>query len=122
MEVKLDEFVKQLTDFIKSEAKTETIIGDSFTLGEFTCVPVARIGMGFGSGGGAGDAPKAGKGEGGGGGAGVGIEPIGFLVTRKDEISFIPTQKSKGGLAAAFEKIPDLVEKMMDKKKKKENT
>jgi uncharacterized spore protein YtfJ len=125
MAINLDETVKQLTDFIKTEAKTDTVIGQAFQLGEFTCVPVIKFGMGlgYGSGEGHGDAPK-GKGEGSGIGAGggVGVSPIGFLATRQDQISFIPTHSHKG-LGAAFEKVPDLIEKFMEKKKqKKEET
>lgn len=120
MSFNLDETVKQLTDFLKTEAKTETVVGQSFQLGEFTCVPVIRfgIGLGYGGGEGHGDAPGKGKGEGVGGGAGggMGVEPIGFLTTRGDQISFIQTRTSKG-LSAAFEKVPDLLEKMINKKK-----
>jgi uncharacterized spore protein YtfJ len=47
----------------------------------------------------------------------MGIEPIGFLVTRNHEISFLEAGKTHG-LAAAFEKVPDLIEKIMDKKAK----
>ncbi|MDN5203933.1 GerW family sporulation protein [Fulvivirgaceae bacterium BMA10] len=118
MDMHFEELLEKVTDFIKSEAKTETVIGESFSLGEFTCVPVVRMGIGFGSGGGGGDAPKTGHGEGGGAGAGIGMEPIGFLVTRENEISFISTGKSKG-MSAAFEKVPDLIEKMMSQKKEK---
>jgi len=122
MSVNLEETVKQLTDFLKTEAKTETVMGQSFQLGEFTCVPVIKfgIGLGYGGGEGHGDVPGKGKGEGGGSGAGggVGVSPIGFLATRGDQISFIPTTTSKG-LGAAFEKVPDLLEKFLDKKNKK---
>lgn len=113
-----NELLDQITKFIESEAKTETVIGKSFTLGEFECVPVIRIGMGFGSGGGGGNAPKNAQGEGGGAGAGMGIEPIGFLVTRNEEISFIGVNKSSKGISAAFEKVPDLVEKIMANRQK----
>lgn len=120
MAFNLEETVKQLTDFMKTEAKTETVVGQSFQLGEFTCLPVIKfgIGLGYGGGEGHGEASGKGKGEGTGGGAGggVGVEPIGFLTTRGDQISFIPTRSSKG-LAAAFEKVPDLLEKMIEKKK-----
>lgn len=120
MAFNLEETVKQLTDFMKTEAKTDTVVGQSFQLGEFTCVPVIKFGMGLGYGGGEGhgDAPGKGKGEGTGGGAGggIGVEPIGFLTTRGDQISFIATRSSKG-LSAVFEKVPDLLEKMLDKKK-----
>ena len=122
MEANFDELIGRITDFIKSEARTETVIGESFTLGQFECVPVIRVGMGFGSGGGGGDAPKTGKGEGIGAGAGMGIEPIGFLVTREEEISFLGVTKSSKGMAAAFEKVPDLIEKMMSKKDKEKAT
>lgn len=116
MEINFETMLQRLTEFIQKEAKTETVIGEAFELGEFMCVPVIRVGVGFGSGGGTGDAPKTGKGEGGGAGAGIGIDPIGFLVTKNDQISFISTHQSKG-LSAIFEKAPELIEKMMAKKK-----
>ena len=120
MSVNLEETVKQLTDFFKTEMKTETVMGQPFQLGEFTCVPVIKFGMGLGYGGGEGhgDMPGKGKGEGGGTGAGggIGVAPMGFLTTRGNQISFIPTNTSKG-LSAAFEKVPDLLEKFLDKKK-----
>lgn len=119
MDVKFDDMLEKITSFLQSEAKTETVIGDPFKLGEFECVPVIRVGIGFGSGGGGGDAPKTGKGEGAGAGAGIGIEPIGFLVTKGSEISFLSASKSKG-LSAAFEKVPDFLEKILDKGKSKE--
>ncbi|MFI5130490.1 MAG: GerW family sporulation protein [Chitinophagales bacterium] len=120
MAFNLEEAVKQLTDFFKTEAKTETVVGQSFQLGEFTCVPVIKFGIGLGYGSGEGKGGQAGKGNGegigGGAGGGLGVEPIGFLATRGDQVSFIPTRSSKG-LSAVFEKLPDLMEKMMDKKK-----
>lgn len=119
--MQVEDVLSKVTDFIKSEAKTETVMGKEFTLGEFTCVPVIRLGMGFGYGGGEGEVPnsKSGHGEGAGAGAGMGIEPVGFLATRGGEISFIPARNTKG-LSAAFEKIPDLLEKFMATNKKAE--
>ncbi len=111
MELNFEELLGKVTDFIKSEAKTETVVGEQFELGEFKCVPVIKVGMGFGSGGGEGSQPKTGQGQGGGAAAGVGIEPIGFLVSKGDEISFLAAGNTNG-LAAAFEKVPDLIEKL----------
>jgi len=116
MELHLEELLSKITDFIKSEAKTETVVGEQFELGEFKCVPVIKVGMGFGSGGGEGTEAKGRRGEGMGAGAGVGIEPIGFLVTKEDEISFLEAGKTHG-LAAAFEKVPDLIEKLAQNKR-----
>ena len=115
MKTEIDEEISKVMNFLKDEAKTETVVGAQFTLGEFLCVPVIRIGMGFGFGEGGGEDQKSNKGEGGGAGAATGIEPIGFLVTRNDTINFIPTQSSKG-LAAMFEKAPELLSKYFDKK------
>ncbi|MCA0133705.1 GerW family sporulation protein [Winogradskyella alexanderae] len=111
MDLHFEELLGRITDFMKTEANTETVVGKEFELGEFKCVPVIKIGMGFGSGGGEGAEAKGGRGEGLGAGAGMGIEPIGFLVTRGDNISFIEAGKAHG-LSAAFEKVPDLIEKI----------
>lgn len=119
MDLHFEELLKLITDFIKTEAKTETIIGEPFQLGKFNCVPVIKVGMGFGSGGAEGMEGKIRKGEGLGAGAGIGIEPIGFLVTTDDEISFLEAGKTHG-LAAAFEKVPDLIEKLATKKMEEE--
>ena len=119
----VNELIGKITDFLKTEAKTETIIGAQFNLGEFTCVPVMSVGFGIGGGGGEGKATAktsdAGEGTGAGAGAGMGMAPIGFLVTRGNEIQFIPTRTTKG-LGATFEKIPELIEKFLDRSKVKE--
>jgi uncharacterized spore protein YtfJ len=117
MEVHFENLIDQVTSFIQNEAKTETVVGKPFELGEYSCIPVIRIGMGFGTGGGEGEAPKQGHGEG--AGVGMGIDPIGFLVSRGADISFISTKTNKG-LAAAFEKVPDLMAKFLETKEKKE--
>lgn len=120
MNMSFEEMLRQVTEFLQNEAKTETVIGQQFQLGEFTCVPVIRLGMGFGSGGGEGEAPdRKGQGEGGGAGGGLGIEPIGFLVSRGGEISFV-SSRSTSGLSKAFEKAPELIEKFIEQSKKEE--
>lgn len=120
METNFNVVIERLTEFIHREAKTETVVGEQFILGEFTCVPVVRVGMGLGSGGGEGDSSKNGKGQGLGAGVGMGIEPIGFLVTKGSEISFISTHQEKG-ISKMFDKVPDLIMSLM-KKKESEDT
>ncbi|MEY3416149.1 MAG: hypothetical protein RL060_260 [Bacteroidota bacterium] len=119
----LNDMLSNITEFLKSEAKTETIIGQQFQLGEFTCVPVMSIGLGFGGGGGEGKGTakgsSEGEGMGAGGGAGMGMGPVGFLVVKGSEIQFITTRSHKG-FSAVFEKIPDLLEKYLDKTQKVE--
>lgn len=117
MELHFEELLSKITDFMKSEIKTETVIGEPFELGEFKCVPVIKVGLGFGSGGGEGVEAKGQKREGMGVGGGIGIEPIGFLVSRGENISFLAAGKTHG-LSAMFEKVPDLIEKMMKNRMK----
>lgn len=117
MQANFDDVLVKVTEFLKTEARTETVVGKEFKLGEFTCVPVVRVGLGFGYGGGEGGDEKHAHGEGSGAGAGIGIEPLGFLVSRGSEISFVPSRTSHG-LSAAIEKMPDVLEKFMATKSK----
>jgi uncharacterized spore protein YtfJ len=119
MEFNLDEMLNKVIDQLRSISKTETVIGESFKLGEFDCVPVVKVSMGFGSGGGSGENGKSNLGQAGAAGAGLGIEPLGFLVSRGSEISMISISRSKG-LQSVFEKVPDLLEKLVDVKLKKD--
>lgn len=116
--VNIDELVQKMTDFLKNEAKTETIIGQPFKLGEYECVPVMRVGFGMGGGGGEGKDEKGQGGSGGGVGGGIGFEPVGFLVARAEVIHFIPTQH--GVLTSAIEKLPELIDKVFQATKKAE--
>lgn len=119
MEVQFEKLLTQVTDFMQKEAKTETIIGKPFTLGEFNCIPIVKVGMGFGTGGGGAETLNKDHGEGAGIGAGMGIEPIGFLVSKADQISFVST-KTNTGLAAAFEKVPQLIETFMNQRNERQ--
>ena len=112
-----EEMLNKISDHVKSMANTDTVIGEEFKLGEFSCKPVIKVGVGFGSGGGTGKDEKNMAGTGGGAGAGIAIAPLGFLVTNGAEISFVPVDRKKG-LSAIFDKVPDLMEKMMEMKEK----
>ena len=119
MDFKLEDMLNKVLEHLDSVAKTRTVIGEPFELGEFTCVPVIKVGMGFGSGAGGGQQDAKGS-KGGGAGAGIGLDPIGFLVTKGDEISMISVSRSKG-LDSIFEKVPDLMEKFIQMKRDKED-
>jgi len=125
MDINIEKLLDKVSEHVKTLANTETVLGEEFTLGEFTCRPVIKVGTGFGSGAGTGDEPKSkSQGGGGGAGAGIGVTPVGFLVTKGDEISFIPSDK-KTPLSSLIDKVPDLVEKvaeMKNKEDKKEET
>ena len=118
MDIKVEALLDKVSEHVKALASTETVLGEEFKLGEFTCRPVIKVGTGFGSGAGSGTEPKTrNEGSGGGAGAGIGVVPLGFLVTKGDEISFIPSDK-KTALSSLLDKVPDLVEKVADLKNK----
>ena len=118
MDIKVDELLDKVSGHVKSIASTDTILGEEFKIGEFTCRPVIKVGTGFGSGIGTGDDPKSkAKGTGGGAAAGIGVTPLGFLTTKGDEISFIPSDR-KTALSSLLEQVPDLVEKVAEMKNK----
>ena len=119
MDFNIESLLDKVSDHVKSLASTETVLGEEFTIGEFTCRPVIKVGTGFGSGAGTGKDPKSNKGTGGGAGAGIGITPLGFLTTKGDEIYFIASDK-KSALSSLMEQVPDLVEKVAEMKNKEE--
>ncbi|MBN2485635.1 MAG: GerW family sporulation protein [Bacteroidales bacterium] len=120
MEANFDLLFDKVSEHLKSFAKTDTIVGEEFKFGEFSCKPVIKVGIGFGGGSGN-TSGHHGKNcdSGTGAGAGVGMAPVGFLVTKNGEISFIPATNKKG-LGDLFEKVPDLVEKIIDIKAEKD--
>ena len=120
MDINIESLLDKVSDHVKSLASTETILGEEFALGEFTCRPVIKVGTGFGSGAGEGDEPKnKNKGGGGGAGAAIGVTPVGFLVAREDNIYFIPSDK-KTPLSSLIDKVPDLVDKVADMRNKED--
>lgn len=120
MEVKIEALLDKVSEHVKSLASTDTVLGEEFKIGEYTCRPVIKVGTGFGSGAGSGDDPKKKQsGTGGGAGAALGIAPLGFLVAKGDQISFIPVDK-KTPLSSLIDKVPDLVDKFADMKNKEE--
>jgi len=117
MDINIENLLDKVSDHVNTLASTETILGEEFTLGEFTCRPVIKVGTAFGSGGAEGNDPKSKKGTGGGAGAGIGVTPLGFLTTKGDQIYFIPSDK-KTPLSSLIDKVPDLVEKVAEMKNK----
>lgn len=116
MENNVNALLDNISSHVKEMTKTETVIGDEFKIGEYTCKPVIRVGVGFGSAGGEGDHPKQkATGAGQGAAAGLGIAPVGFLVSKGDEIHFLQAEKSKG-IGAILEKVPDLIDKFKENK------
>jgi uncharacterized spore protein YtfJ len=98
---------------LKTLAKTETIVGSPFSVGEFTVVPISRVSLGVGAGGGTGgDDKKGASGEGGGGGGGIRISPVALVAVRGAELN-VHTLGRGAAFTHTVEKMPELVEKSL---------
>jgi len=118
METRIEDLLDKVSGHVKDLASTKTVLGEEFTLGDYTVRPIIKTATGFGSGMGSGDSPKGkGAGTGTGAGAGIAVVPVGFLVAKGDEISFIGSDK-KSAMSSLIEKVPDLVEKVSEMKGK----
>ncbi|MBI3896052.1 MAG: sporulation protein [Acidobacteria bacterium] len=107
------DILNDLIGQLKTLAKTETIVGNPFTVGEFTVLPISRVSLGVGAGGGSG-AKKGDTGEGGGGGGGIRISPVALLAVRGSEIQVHPLGRV-AAVSHTFERVPELAEKAMEK-------
>jgi uncharacterized spore protein YtfJ len=120
METRIEDLLDKLSGHIKDLASTKTILGEEFTLGDYSVRPVIKTATGFGSGGGSGDDPnKKTSGTGKGAGAALAVIPVGFLVAKDGDIQFIGSDR-KTALSALLDKMPELVDKVTEMKDRKE--
>jgi uncharacterized spore protein YtfJ len=106
--------INTLLDRFKTIAKTETIIGKEFQVGDFTLIPISKVSLGIVAGGGSGGTKIESKGEGGLGGGGIKIEPIAVIVIKDGEISFHGIKKGNP-IETLFEKIPEIADRIRKK-------
>ena len=99
------DILKELIEELKTLAKTETVVGSPFSAGEFTVIPISRVSLGVGAGA---------AGESGGGGGGIRIHPVALVAVRGAELH-VHTLGRGAAFTHTVEKIPELVEKSMEK-------
>ncbi len=117
MPTNINEMLSSIIGELKHIAKTETIVGEPVSLGEKKVVPVSRISIGFAVGGGENESSTKTGGFGGGGGGGARVDPIGFIVIDKEDVSFLPVKPGK--LESLIETVPGVIEKFKTRKDKK---
>lgn len=105
--------VHTLLDGLHSMSKSETIVGDPYTLGEATIVPVHRLRVALGAGSVHGGAKQdAARGESGGAGAGgaVQIEPVAVIAVDREGVPRILCVEQESDTAERLLKqLPDLI-------------
>ncbi len=112
---KITNVVHTLLDGLHTLSKSETVIGDAYTLGEATLVPVHRVRVGLGAGTLQGDAKQdSASGESGGQGAGgaVQIEPVAVIAVGRDGVPRIMCVESEeSALEGLLRQLPDVLSK-----------
>jgi uncharacterized spore protein YtfJ len=107
--------VHSLLDGLHSMSKSETIIGDSYQLGEATIVPVHRLRVAIGAGtlsGGAKQDATSGESGGVGVGGAVQIEPVAVIAVGKDKVPRIMfVEEEEDALQLLMKQLPDVVSK-----------
>ena len=110
---KITNVVHTLLDGLHSMSKSETIIGEPYTLGDATIVPVHRLRVALGAGAVHGGAKQdATSGESGGLGAGgaVQIEPVAVIAVGRDGVARILCVENEGDATQKLlEQLPDML-------------
>jgi uncharacterized spore protein YtfJ len=109
-----------LTKEFERMISTRTVVGEPFTVGNVTLIPITSAMVGLGGGGGEG---TAGKDQPGGAGEGVGagfrVTPVGVVVIKGDEVTLLPVGRKGSFLEKLVEVLPGLASKFGDKVKDK---
>ncbi|MGI6030601.1 MAG: GerW family sporulation protein [Eubacteriales bacterium] len=106
-----------LFENIKGMVDANTVVGDMITTPDgVTILPVSKISVGFGSAGGEKGKKEATPPDGnlfsGGGGGGVSVTPLGFLVTSKGNIRFIPITPNVTSVDRLIDSVPGVIDKV----------
>ena len=111
---KFNESLGLLTTEFEKMVSTNTVIGDPYTVGDVTLVPIISVTLGIGGGGGEGNAGMDSKQAGGTGiglGGGFRITPIAMVSIHDGEVTMLPITRKSGMLDKLMEMIPTLAEK-----------
>lgn len=110
---KVEELLQGVCSKIKSMVDTSVIVGDQIKTEGATIIPLSKVTVGFVAGGGEYDKmpndtefPFAG-----GSGAGFNVQPVGYLLITKDEVSFTKIMP-EGPFEKLIEVLPNVVDKV----------
>lgn len=109
-----------LTTEFERMISTKTVVGEPFTVGNVTLIPITSASVGLGGGGGEGTAGKdqpGGIGEG--VGAGFRVNPVGVIVIKGDEVTLLPIGRRGSFIEKLVEVLPGLAGKFGEKVKDK---
>jgi uncharacterized spore protein YtfJ len=116
MKIPTEDIIKILMEELKTIAKTETVMGQEYKIGDITVIPVSKVSLGVVAGSGLGESRKGADKfpSGGVGGGGSRIVPIAFLVVKGEEISLLNIGKTRV-MESLIDTVPVFLENMMEK-------
>lgn len=132
-ESSLNQIIETALGKIRSVADSNTVIGEPIRLSdEVVALPFSKVSVGFAAGG-ADYVPKHGADPNeanfaGGNGAGVSVTPLGFVIVKGTEVELVnlssptgddPVVKALENINLLAEKIPEMIAKHKEKKRKK---
>jgi uncharacterized spore protein YtfJ len=104
------ESIDSLASHLENLISTKTVVGEPFTAGDVTIIPLITATFGLGTGVGEATDPGKAGGKGTGGGAGGKVAPIALIAIKGNEIQVYPVG-AKSGLEKITEMIPEIMAK-----------
>lgn len=109
----LTEVIKEILGQMKHIAATNTVVGDPVQMEDSVIIPITKLSLGFGVG--AANSKEATEKSVGGSGGGITIEPVGFIVSNKEEAKLLLVDQKSGSFGKVLELIPPMIEKIAGK-------
>ncbi len=103
----LESMFEKLEKFLR----TETVVGESFQVGEVTLIPIINVSFGIAGGEGAGKDSEGNDGKGSGTGVGCRIAPNAMLIIKGSDVSALPLT-GRGSLERIMEMVPEIIAKV----------
>jgi len=113
----LENTLKTLLEELRQISRTETVVGKEIKTAESVIIPVSQIKIGV-AGGGATPGGKEAEGIGG----GLSVTPIAFIVVTGTRVQLLPMNEKTTPLTKVIELVPEVIEKIITAKEKKEGT
>jgi len=113
-ETPVNKIMESTLDKMREMVDVSTIIGEPFTTGDTTLIPVSKVSYGFTSGGT--DLPSKQGNElfGGAGGGGISITPVAFIVIQDGKVRMMQINNFTSSADRAIAMIPELVDKLTE--------
>jgi sporulation protein YtfJ len=113
-ETPVNKIMESTLDKMREMVDVSTIIGEPFTTGDTTLIPVSKVSYGFTSGGT--DLPSKQGNElfGGAGGGGISITPVAFICIQDGKVRMMQISNYTSSADRAIAMIPELVDKLTE--------